>query len=109
MRSHVEGELRQREQGELRQREQSELRQREQGVCAVWRPTPHSRTLRVGARPLCLSGGSQLRQTHDFSAARSLLKMWASDDKAKENHELWLRWERAERAAGEHKKASGVH
>ena len=35
--------------------------------------------------------------------------MWASDDKAKENHELWLRWERAERAAGEHKKASGVH
>ena len=35
--------------------------------------------------------------------------MWAADDKAKANHELWLRWELAERDAGEHKRATGVH
>ena len=54
-------------------------------------------------------GGSSLGARADLTTARNLLSMWAGEERAKVEADLWLRWERAERAAGEHKRASGVH
>jgi len=57
----------------------------------------------------CEQAHQTLGHKQDLTPLRSIMEMWAADEKAKEDPELWLRWEDAERSAGEHKRASGVH
>ena len=40
---------------------------------------------------------------------REVMELWAEEGAAKDDHEVWVRWEQVERAAGEHKRGAGVH